>query len=348
MPAPPGPPERYTSVGRAPSAGSRASFSGTVPGTEPERSSGTRSVAHSAPVAARQERHVGADAAAASASPAASTARAPRTIRVQTPAIAPPSLPRPGERTGPLDDQPTGRARAARSARRRATAASGRASRPRRRRRTVAGPSIPPRAAPARPPAAARPWRAGGTRALRLVEPSSRQRRRQPLPAGPRAPPHGPSTARSARAGAAAAGAAPAASARSVAGRRACPHDLPGPLGGPLWQVTEECERDVQRLVGHGPPDPRIGTLAESRERRARAAAGRSSATNSRSVVAIAQQAPEQVQRDRRRAVAHVARLPGQLRAVRSIRAPSRRRRDMQHRPDRLLRACRRRARRSR
>src|SRR5688500_16541069 len=96
MPAPPGPPERYTSVGRGPSAGSRASFSGTVPRTAPERSSGTRSVAHSAPVAARQERQVEADAAAGRAETAASTARAPRTIRVQTPAIAAPSLPPPG------------------------------------------------------------------------------------------------------------------------------------------------------------------------------------------------------------------------------------------------------------
>src|SRR5688500_6452699 len=95
MPAPPGPPKRYTSVGRGPSAGSRASFSGTVPCAEPERSSGTRSVAHSAPVAARQARQVEAGAAAGSARTAASTARAPRTIRVQTPAIAPPSLPPP-------------------------------------------------------------------------------------------------------------------------------------------------------------------------------------------------------------------------------------------------------------
>src|SRR5215218_7556 len=98
MPAPPGPPERYTSAGRAESDGSRASLSPTVPGRAPERSSGTRRVAHSAPVATRHERQVAAPAEPANPSTTAAVARAPRAMRVQTPAIPLASLPRPGAR----------------------------------------------------------------------------------------------------------------------------------------------------------------------------------------------------------------------------------------------------------
>src|SRR6478752_4818890 len=91
MPAPPGPPERYTSVDAATSeSSSRASFSGTVPGIDPLRSSGTVSVEHCGAALDPAPRHLcqfSAQDEPGSASEAASATTSPSVKRVRTPGI---------------------------------------------------------------------------------------------------------------------------------------------------------------------------------------------------------------------------------------------------------------------
>ena len=167
----------------------------------------------------------------------------------------------------------------------RARAASGRASRASPANATGSGPRRPRR--PRRARAGAQPRH----RRVRAGTAAARARAARPPRARPRAAPAAPPSAparsttsahstRARRGGSSSAGP----SARSARRTRARAHDVGDARRLASGPVAEEHERDVQRLVGDGPPHGRIRAASRKAASAARAPAGRSRATKRRSV----------------------------------------------------------------
>ena len=332
MPAPPGPPERYTSVGPRPrrSRAAARACSGTVPGIAPaavERDRQRRALRRRVGPAPGT-RQLSAQDAPGSASEAASAATSPSASECD------PGHPRASLRAAVAQRNRGGRPRAERDLDERLVAGAAATEvgaeereRPAVERDRLRCAAATTRAAPARPTAAARPWRAPGTGAARARRrPPRRGRRSRAAWSAASAPSRSSTSAHSTRARrGGSSSASPSASARRprrARSRAAPPRRASTSSVGP---VAQERERHVQRLVAHaaarrpGPP----ARVAERRER-VRAARGQverdeqpqlsvepSSSRRSRCIVTV-------VVRSRT-----IARLPGSC-TVRSIRAPPR------------------------
>ena len=336
MPAPPGRPRGTRASAAAPSAGSRASFSGTVPGTRAgavQRHPQRRALG----AAWRRGRSASVDAPARPAGERASTAasdgegaeddtRADPGHRAR--ASLRPAASRAQQR--PLDDQPSGDALerlVARAGARQPRAVERHAPRPSN--ATGSGPSMPQR--PRRPRARPQP-RHRGVRPerppLRLVAARPPPAPPTAAPAAPRArPPRSSTSTRTARAARRGGSSSARARARGQWPDRRTPAATARARSDVLLRaVPEERERDVQRLVGARAArrrgSARVAERRQRRPRRRRQVERDEEPLSSAS--AIAQQPPQQVHGDGRRALAHhraVARAAG---ASRSIRAPPR------------------------
>ena len=298
-PAPPGPPDRYISVGAGRRARCGAIRSGTVPGSTPVRSSGTVSVEQRT---ARKSGHLLQSArarrAGATSRPTSASSAARATLRAMASSHARP------KRSGASVGRPA-RAPAARSGRPRVQARDverdgvgreARAARAGARRRAAGG----------RAGAAGRRWRAGGTAASRACRGRRRPARADSRPGAPPAHPWDRRRARSGR-GRGAAGGSRRRRARArarAAGRAAGPRSPPTSAGG-RWprkaSVTWSASRPTRA------PDGGVGGGGERREGVAdRVGEVERDEQAQRAPHASDEQAAQHVHRGRGRAVADV------------------------------------------